>query len=405
VRILFLLLLICSASAFAQEKERPYVILVSFDGFRHDYVTKYDLPNFKTFIKNGAAAEALIPSFPSKTFPNHYTIVTGLYPGNHGLVDNNFYDVQLEVRYTMRERMLVQDPHFYGGTPLWQLAQQQGLIAASCFWVGSEAPVQGEYPTYYFNYEHDLPNEERISRVINWLQLPEKKRPQFISLYFSLVDSQGHATGPNSEELIQTVKEADRLLGSLMSALKRVKLPVNVILVSDHGMMELKQEDKTWITLSRYFNTADSSLILVNSGTHAFVYTPRADSLVRVLKAQEENFVVYKKEETPVYWHYQHERVGDVLILANPGYQLQITQRNFGRSSVASPVFGVHGYDPYAVKDMHGIFYAQGPNIKKGKQIPSFENVHIYPLITKILRLKNPAIDGDGKVLEVIYKN
>jgi predicted AlkP superfamily pyrophosphatase or phosphodiesterase len=404
VRILIILLLLYGPTGFAQKKERPYVILVSFDGFRHDYVAKYDLPNFKAFIKNGAAAEALIPSFPSKTFPNHYTIVTGLYPGNHGLVDNNFYDADLKVRYTMRERMLVQNPAFYGGTPLWQLAQQQGLSAASCFWVGSEAPVQGEYPTYYYAYEHDLPNDERINRVLNWLKLPENKRPKFISLYFSLVDSEGHATGPNSEELIQTVKEADRLLGALMSALKRVKLPVNVIVVSDHGMMELKQEEKTWITLSRYFNTADSSLMVVNSGTHAFVYTSRADSLVRVLKTQEENFVVYKKEDTPEHWHYQHERVGDVLILANPGYQLQIASRNFGMNPAAPSVFGVHGYDPYAVKEMHGIFYARGPNIMKGKQIPAFENVHIYPLITKILRLKSPDIDGDAKVLRAIYK-
>lgn len=405
MRKLILLLLISSVVVCAQNKDRPYVVLVSFDGFRHDYVSKYDLPNFKSFIKNGTAADALIPSFPSKTFPNHYTLVTGLYPGNHGLVDNQFYDTQLKVRYTMRDRNLVENPSFYGGTPLWQLAQQQGVLAASCFWVGSEAPVQGVYPTYYYPYEHELPNEERISRVIEWLQLPEKERPHFISLYFSLVDTEGHATGPNSEELRHTVKEADRLLGLLMANLKRFNLPVNVVIVSDHGMMELKQAEETWITLSRYFNTTDTSLIVVNSGTHAFVYTSRADSLVQVLKKQEKHFVVLKKSELPEHWHFKHKRVGDVLIMANPGYQLQIVSRNPGRTQPASPVFGVHGYDPYTVKDMHGIFYAQGPNIKSGKRIPAFENVHIFPLITKILRLKNPAMDGDPNVLDVIYKD
>lgn len=404
MKYFLLILALCWGSAHAQKKDRPYVILVSFDGFRHDYVSNYDLPNFKSFIKKGASSEGLIPSFPSKTFPNHYTIVTGLYPGNHGLVDNSFYDKATGKVFTTGKRDMVENPDFYGGTPLWQLAQQQGVLSASYFWVGSEAPVQGWHPAYYSIYDHEFPNENRIDSVLYWLGLPQDKRPNFITLYFSLVDDQGHNVGPNSIELGKTLHTADSLLGYLMSGLKKINLPVNVILVSDHGMTELKREEKIWITLSDYINTADSSLILVNSGTHVHLYTFNRDSVYRALKAKEKNFTVYKKDLMPSKWHYNHERVGDVLILANPGFQLQITHRKRDLSRPGTTVFGNHGFDPYVMKDMYGIFYAMGPNIKPGKRIPSFDNIHIYPFIAKILDLSIPKVDGDIRVLEGLYK-
>ena len=178
------------AIAKTSEKHEPaYVLMISFDGFRHDYVEKYDAPHFKAFIEKGAKAEALTPSFPSKTFPNHYSLVTGMYPGNHGLVDNSFYDEELDVVYRASKRELVENPAFYGGLPLWQLTQQNGMKSASYFWVGSEAPVAGSFPDYYYIYDGSVSNEARIDEVVRWLNLPEEDRPHFISLYFSLVDS------------------------------------------------------------------------------------------------------------------------------------------------------------------------------------------------------------------------
>ncbi|MBX2961203.1 MAG: alkaline phosphatase family protein [Cyclobacteriaceae bacterium] len=388
--------------ALAQKKENPYVILISFDGFSHDYVEKYALPNFKNFIKNGASAEGLIPSFPSKTFPNHYTIVTGLYPGHHGLVDNHFYDKKLELNYTMRNRDMVENPVFYGGTPLWQLVQQQGLKSASCFWVGSEAPVQGEFPTYYYRYNESMPNSKRVEQVIDWLTLPKKDRPQFISLYFSLVDTEGHNTGPNSEELRKTVLEADSLLGYLMQSLRKIRLPVNVVLISDHGMYELEQKEETYITLSKFINLADTTVRIINGGTQAHLYTNNVDSLFSVLKAVEENFVVYKREDFPERWNYNHYRVGDIMLVATPGHYIQLNSRNFGR--LQSPVFGVHGYDPDEVPEMKGIFYANGPNIKAGATAPAFRNVHVYPFIALLLGITPPKTDGDVNVLRSLYK-
>ena len=402
MRFIFWLLLSISFAAGAQQKDRPYVILISFDGFRYDYASRFDLPNFKHFIKNGAAAEGIIPSFPSKTFPNHYTLVTGLYPGHHGLVDNQFYDKELDLAYTMRDSKMVQNPNFYGGTPLWQLAQQQGLKSASCFWVGSEAPVQGEFPTYYYPYNESMPNKERVDLVMDWLKLPKKKRPQFISLYFSLVDSEGHNTGPNSQELKNTALEADSLLGYLMQGLKKIKLPVNVILVSDHGMYELEQKEETYITLSKILNLADTTVRIVNGGTQAHFYTNKVDSLYNALKAVEENFEVYKRENFPARWNYNHARVGDVMIVANPGHYIQVNSRNFGR--LQSPVFGVHGYDPDEVPEMKGIFYANGPNIKAGTTLPALKNVHVYPFVALLLGLTPPQTDGDVNVLKPVYK-
>src|SRR6478609_4087082 len=384
---LFAVLLICQAS-YAQKNQTPYVLLVSFDGFRYDYVTKYNLPHFKELIKQGASAEAMIPSFPSKTFPNHYTIVTGLYPGHHGLVDNQFYDPRLKKSYGMKDQSAVTNPAFYGGTPLWQLTQQQGMKSASYFWVGSETEIQGKFPDYYFKYDDEFTNSKRVDQVMDWLALSEADRPHFLSLYFSLVDHAGHDFGPNSKETQQAVMTADSLLGSLMDKLKSVKLPVNLVVVSDHGMVELKQEETTYVTLSKLFNVKDPSVIFANGGTQTHLYVNKPDSLYDILKKQENHFKVYKRKEFPARWHYDVERAGDLMIVADPGYYIQVAPRNFEKNPPKSPVFGVHGYDPADVKDTHGIFYAMGTNIKSGITVPPFENVHVYPFIAKILGLK-----------------
>ncbi|HEY5824870.1 MAG TPA: ectonucleotide pyrophosphatase/phosphodiesterase [Cyclobacteriaceae bacterium] len=400
---LFAVLLI-SQAAYAQKNQTPYVLLVSFDGFRYDYVSKYNLPHFKELIKQGASAEAMIPSFPSKTFPNHYTIVTGLYPGHHGLVDNQFYDPKLKSSYGMKDPGTVTNSAFYGGTPLWQLTQQNGMKSASYFWVGSETQIQGKFPDYYFKFDDDFPNGKRVDQVVDWLALPEADRPHFISLYFSLVDHAGHDFGPGSKETQQAVMTADSLLGNLMDKLKSIKLPVNLIVVSDHGMVELKQEESTYVTLNKLFDVRDKSVIFANGGTQTHLYTNKPDSLYDVLKKQENHYKVYKRNEFPPRWHYDVERAGDLMIVADLGYYIQVAPRNFEKNPPKSPVFGVHGYDPAEIKDTHAIFYAMGPNIKSGITIPTFENIHVYPFIAKILGLKTPKVDGEVKVLEDIYK-
>lgn len=400
----FLLLLAIPGLA----QDRPYVILISFDGFRHDYVQKFNPPNFKKFMADGAQAEALIPSFPSKTFPNHYTLVTGLVPGHHGLVDNSFYDRSSNTRYSMSDRSKVEDGYYYSGVPLWQLARQHGVKSASYFWVGSELKDESRRPDYYYLFNDTVAAQTKIAQVVSWLRLPEPERPHLITLYFSSPDHEGHDFGPNSAETRDAVLRADSVLGVLMTEIKSTKLPVNVILVSDHGMYEITVLAETTLFRDELINIKDPSVKYVNGGTQLHVYCSDAnkrDSTYRVLKKSERNYTVYRKEEFPARWQYQHDRTGDILIEAHPGFYIRDVSRElFLKNAPLGAKRGVHGYDPEATPDVRGIFYAQGPNIKRGAKVPPFQNIHVYPLVAKILQLPLPPIDGKEEVLIGIYR-
>ena len=385
-----------------------YVVLVSFDGFRHDYVKKFNPPNFKSFISNGSGAHSLIPSFPSKTFPNHYTLVTGLYPGNHGLIDNTFYDRETNEIYGMRKKSMVTDPRFYGGIPLWELAKRNGMKSASYFWVGSEMTEESRRPDYFFPFDDSVHPQTRIDQVIDWLRMPARERPHLITLYFSSPDHESHTYGPDSEEARKAVMAADTLLGKLMSGIESTQLPVNVILVSDHGMSELIMKDDTYVFIDELIDRKNPSIKLANGGTQVHVYVDdlkKRDSVYGVLKRKEKNFKVYKKEEFPSHWNYQHDRSGELLIIPDPGHYIREGSRErFMKSARMGHKFGEHGFDPTVVGDMHGIFYAQGPNIKQGLTIAPFQNIHVYPLIAKILGLPLPSIDGQQNVLDRLYR-
>jgi len=408
-KIIFLLsFLITGIFASAQQNLSPYVVLVSFDGFRHDYVKNFNPPNFKKFISQGSQAEALIPSFPSKTFPNHYTLVTGLNPGNHGLVDNSFYDRQHNEEYGMRKKSLVVDPYYYGGVPLWELAKKNGMKSASFFWVGSEMSDEARRPDYYFPFDDTVNPLSRVDQVIDWLKLPESDRPHLITLYFSFPDDEGHDFGPSSEQARHAVLKADTLLGKLMTGVESTHLPVNVILVSDHGMHELTVKEETYIFIDELIDRKNASVKVVNSGTHTHLYfsdLKKRDSVYAVLKSNEKNYRVLKKEDFPAQWHYQNDRAGDLLVLADTGHYIRAGSRErFLSSAKLGSKVGEHGYDPEATTDVRGIFYAQGPNIKKGINVAPFQNIHVYPLIAKILGLPLPKIDGKEEVLQKIYK-
>ena len=383
------------------------MLLVSFDGFRYDYTEKYDAPNFKALIREGAKAEGLIPSFPSKTFPNHYSIVTGLYPGNHGLVDNSFYDPDRKEYYEMRNRHRVTDPYYYRGIPLWKLARQHGIKSASMFWIGSELTLPDLRPDYHFDYDESLPDTVRIAQILSWLQRPESERPHFITLYFSYPDHEGHLYGPLSEETKQAVLRADRNLGILMKGLRETKLPINLIVVSDHGMEELKAIPDSYIFLDELVNRHDTTVRVSNAGTQAHLYLSRKnniDSLYRALK-KGEGYTVMRQQDFPKHWNYKNPRAGDVLITAARGfYLIDQPRETFLVNHRSGKSTGVHGYDPTVVKNMRGIFYAMGPQIKKGSTISAFENVHIYPFIATILGLPLPATDGKLQVLAPILE-
>ncbi len=379
-----------------ESMQKPYVVLISIDGFKYDYVKKYDARTLNAFQ---VSAEHMISSFPTKTFPNHYTIVTGLYPGNHGLISNTFYDRSKKEVYRISDRTKVEDPTWYGGTPLWVLASQQQMVSASMFWVGSEAAIQGVFPTYYFKYDGSISHSDRVNKVMQWLALPEERRPHLITLYFSSVDSDGHNFGPDSDKIMQSVQDIDATMGDLMTKIEDSDLPVNVIVVSDHGMLEISQEKP--VNISDYIDTEEE---IVTLSMPAMIYSENDELMEEVYQklSKESRLKVYLKDELPAEFHYSaSDRIGDLVIMPKPPHIISNSEK------VPSPGSATHGWNPNSTPDMNAIFYANGPAFKSNMVIKAFENIHVYPMVATILELEfDPSsIDGKKEVLKPILKS
>ena len=406
--VLVLLLSVWTAT-FSQEKE-PIVILISLDGFRYDYVERFQPENLSRFIAEGTSAKGLIPSFPTKTFPNHYTIATGMLPEHHGLVDNAFYEPAKNQVYTMGNRDIVQDGYWYGGTPIWVLAEQQGIKAASYFFVGTEAPIQGVRPSYYYDYDGGVPNLTRIAKVFDWLRLPAAERPRLITLYFSDMDDTGHRYGPNNDlELKKTLDRLDHELGALFEGLESFDLPIHVVLVSDHGMAPVNKDHL--IPLDQL--TEGISARVVNNGALAHLHLEdpkKKKEVIKLLLGRNQHITVDDLTTTANYSDLAAfpQRKGDLLILPKEGYYLAdasgMMRYQTNAARFQTETFGEHGFSP-SYRDMRGIFYAKGPQIKEGLKVEPFQNIHIYPLLCRILGLPIPAgIDGKVEVLLPVLK-
>lgn len=371
---------------------------MSIDGFRYDYAKKYNTPNLDLIAKGGVKAKSMIPSYPSKTFPNHYAIITGMYPQNNGLVHNNFYDPERNQHYKIG--IGKKDGSWFKGTPLWNLVEQQGQKAAAFYWPVSDARVEGMTQSYYYKYNKPTPYLERVIQIEKWLELNDDIRPTFISTYFSLVDTQGHLFGPDANETKEAVEYLDSVIGELYKVAKASKNPVDLIIVSDHGMQQVDVENAIILeSLGRF-----KDFECVNGGGVQYLLYPKEgadiEKTYQELKKQEsKGFVVYKKEEIPKELHYSKGvRIPEIICEAIP----PMSFRNL-RGGVSN---GMHGFNPYKVKNMHAIFYAIGDHFQKGKTIDSFENVNVYPAIAKILNLKTPDyVDGKEEVLLPIMKN
>ncbi len=376
---------------------KPYVLLVSIDGYRFDYNKKYNPPTLSTFFKDGVWSEGLTPIFPSKTFPNHYSIITGLKASHHGIVANRFWDPDRKQMY--RPGKIGRDGSWYGGEPVWVAASKQDMLSATYFWVGSDANIQNRYPTYYYRYNRTTPNRERAQQVIDWLKLPPAKRPHFIALYFSSVDSLGHKHSPDSEQVRQEVWEVDHLLKNLFYQIEATKLPVNIIVLSDHGMETYTA--KNVLYLSDYISL--KGVRLVGEGAHALLYIDDAQREKAVYqKLKKAKFIhTYRPAEIPPDYGYSRgRRVGDLVLSMRPGYYLRRSRPKKKRPFKQGQRWGTHGYDPAHSKNMDGVFFAKGPNIKPLGKIPALQNIHVYPLIMDILGLEiKTPIDGKREAL------
>ena len=378
------------------------VILFSLDGFRYDYLEKYPAPHLNALAKGGVRAEQMYPSYPSKTFPNHISIVTGMYPANHGLVHNKFYDAELDEVYRMGKAR--KEPRWLQGAPLWILAEKQGVRTAAYFWPESDATIDGHAASHSFAYNQSTPYQDRIDQIVDWLKMPPATRPQFIVGYFSLVDSMGHDYGPDSAEVKQAVAEVDGYLGQLKRRLdNELDFPVNLVVVSDHGMIAIDKKSRIyWPSMAAF-----DAFKVVNGSTQLMLYAkgelPQADidAMAKQLERQSKGrYLVYTKANIPAQWHYTgNDRIADILLEARP-------PATFASEHQSEHLFGgTHGYSPKLVPEMGAIFIANGPDFKKNLVIPAFDNIHVFPALASILGLTLPQdIDGDLAVLAPALK-
>jgi len=386
-----------------EQPGRPIVILVSLDGWRWDYIERARTPRLRALAAAGVRSEGLIPSFPSKTFPNHYTIVTGLYPDHHGIVSNNMIDPNIGERFSLSTAS-ISDPRWWGGEPLWVTAQKQGQRAASMFWPGSDAEIAGTRPAFWKLYDGSFPNRERVQQVLQWLRLPEAERPSFITLYFSDTDTAGHNSGPESSDILDAARAVDREIGVLADGATRIGLSsrVHYVIVSDHGMSQTSRSRV--IVLDDYIDVETVSTIDTSPVAGFWPRTVTADDIYRALKDKHPSMAVYRRAEIPDALHYgTNPRIPPVIGIAADGWTIatraQVRQwdqsgRQFG---------GNHGYDP-RLRSMHGLFIASGPQFQRGVTIPPLENIHLYEMMAKVLGLRPAPNDGRLDATEGVFR-
>ncbi|HWR74617.1 MAG TPA: ectonucleotide pyrophosphatase/phosphodiesterase [Bacteroidales bacterium] len=385
-------------SSVRSEREAPYVVMVSLDAFRWDYDSIYGTPVLDDIADKGVMAVRLIPSFPTKTFPNHYSIATGLYPDHHGIVNNSFYAPDLDLVYRIGDRAMVSNGAFYSGEPIWITTRKAGLKTASFYWVGSEAPVMGIQPDFWKPFDEEVTFSDRVDTVLAWLSLPERKRPHLVTLYFEEPDAVSHVYGPLSPETAMVVKSLDSLIGTLRTGIS--KLPhakkVNLIVLSDHGIAEIDTSRYNYI-----YDTLPQEMVKrIYGGSPVWAVEPvegMTDSVMYYLNIQH-GMKAYRREDLPAHLHYgTHPRIPAVVLIADPGWVAGVRPKPSGYNR------GDHGYD-WKFRDMHSIFYAEGPAFRKGLAVDTLYNVDVYNIISEILNLTPAPNDGNRERISPLLR-
>ena len=373
------------------------LILISIDGFRWDYFDKVETPNFDRLIANGSKADGLKTSYPSKTFPNHISIVTGNYPSNHGIISNYFYDADFdEYFYIGAGSTAAQDGKWIDAEPIWVTIEKQAKRAMIMFWPMSDAEIMGIRPSKYYVYNEDPTNLDRMDQILSWLLHTGNARPSFLASYFSVVDSKGHSYGPDGDETIEAIRVVDKAIGHLINGLEAQNIlnEVNIMIVSDHGMTETP--DTKVINIADYINLDD---VVTVGGAPFMEIRPNEGKLESVYQALQniDNTQVFKKEDIPDKFNYKNNnRIEPILLLADEHWSIMTPGR--------TPIAGSHGYDP-DYQSMNGIFIAHGPAFKSGFSGPEIHNIHLYEMMCKILGVVPANNDGSLDVSNVFLND
>ncbi|HPP39321.1 MAG TPA: ectonucleotide pyrophosphatase/phosphodiesterase [Candidatus Kapabacteria bacterium] len=385
-------------SPIKASEPQPYVLLISLDGFRWDYAERGITPNLDKIKQEGVSALSFKPSFPSVTFPNHLSIITGMYPQNHGLILNFFENLYGE-RYRLSDTNAVKNPAWYWGEAFWETARRNKIITASYYWPGSEVWDENRRPNYYKAYNHNEPHENKINGIIEWLKLPYNERPHFITLYFHDTDSEGHKHGTNSPQIDSTIAVLDSLIGVIRQRIELIgmKDSVNIIILSDHGMTNIREDGI--INIKEIIGEIDCD---VNSSSAITMIKPKNEKDIELvfnkLKKAEQNYKVYYKKDVPAYWNFsRNPYIYPIVVIADVGYKLI-----YGKSTYNA--VAEHGYDSHHI-DMHGIFFAVGSKFKKNYRVGTLENVDIYPLLCEIFKIDGRSnIDGNINRIKYLLK-
>lgn len=393
---IFVGVMVTAYNLWAQQPNTPYVIVVSLDGFRWDFPDMYPTPHLNAIAAKGVKAKYLIPSFPTKTYPNHYSMVTGLYPDHHGIVANKFLDTKLNLTFTLGSKEKY-NPAFYGGNPIWNIAESQGIKTASFYWAGSDLPINGGQPSIWKHYKKGTGLEERIDSVLRWLQLPEAERPHLVTVYLEEPDMAAHEFGPVSPETREKVMMVDSLIGVLERGIQQLPHAdkINLIVLSDHGLAEVSRE--RLVPLEDYI-------------PQQWLAAPTMGSPVVFLKAQPGYYDSiasrlssiphvkgYPSKKIPKRLHFgTNARAMDFTLVADKGWSI-------GTHPPEAVKHGNHGFDNKH-KDMRAIFYATGPAFKKHYRQKAFENIHVYALIARLLDIPVPSTDADVRAVRKMLK-
>lgn len=399
------LLLVVSARPLAQPATpsadaSSVTILIGLDGWRWDYIARHRPPALSKLAERGVHAAGLVPVFPSLTFPNHYTIVTGLRPAAHGIVSNVMRDPAIRGQFRLADTAVTHIPEWWKGEPVWHTVTRQGQRAAAMFWPGSDIAISGRYPTRYRTFDHNLPPADRTTQVLEWLALPADQRPSFITLYYSDLDTDGHGYGPDAPEIAASVTRVDTEIARLVAGAARLGLAdrVHWVVVSDHGMIGLSAD--RLIVVDDYVDLSTVDLgevgpLLTLSGT-----TVSNDAVYAALAGRHPHLTVWKSADLPARFGLAgHPRLPGVIGLADEGWTVTTRARAASaRAEGTRPAWGgAHGFDP-ALRDMQGVLIAAGPRVRPGLRPAAVENVHIYELLCALIGVTPARNDGDASV-------
>ncbi|MBI2518683.1 MAG: alkaline phosphatase family protein [Opitutae bacterium] len=391
----------CSAPPTAATHRSELLILVSIDGFRWDYLQKYDAPTLRQLAAGGVHARRMTPSFPSKTFPNHYTLVTGLYPQNHGIVSNWFFDPAYGETFGMSKPDSNSQARWWaGGEPVWITAEQQGVRSACFFWPGSETENHGARPSLFRPFEGKMPSNDRVDGLLAWLDLPAGQRPQLCTLYFDLVDHAGHTYGPDAPETATAVQQADAAIARLLAGLaaRGLRDKTDLVIVSDHGMSPCGPDRIIFLEDLMDVNTVQVESTGPNGGVRPKPGGPTPAELVAAIRARNvPHLRVFLREEVPARLHYSRgDRIPPVVLMADDGWNIE--SKTGWPKRAPTYVRGSHGWDP-ATSNMGALFIAHGPTFRRGHEFADVENIHVYNLLCAALGLQPAPNDGDDRLV------